>query len=83
MIKKILILLLIVIALILSLVWLLNTEIVQALGIKMRTSFYGEPISEDGMINNDFFEIKSDGTNPIETRRGLSNAIKYANQNNI
>lgn len=43
-----------------------------------------EPInSETGTINNRYFNIYSDGNNPEETTKGINNAIKYANKNNI
>ena len=45
--------------------------------------FYGEPFSEEGMINNNFFGIKSDGTKADTTTKGINKAIEYASKNNI
>lgn len=44
----------------------------------------GKPINEEtGIINNEFFNINSQGKNPEDTTNGINEAIKYANQNNI
>lgn len=44
---------------------------------------YGEPISEDGIINNKFFNINKYGKSAKNTTEGINKAIKYANENNI
>lgn len=42
---------------------------------------YGNPIAEDGTINNSYFDINADGAK--DTTSEINNAIKYANKNNI
>ena len=42
-----------------------------------------EPIFSDGTINNEYFDIDSNGNMPKETTKGLNEAIEYAFQNNI
>ena len=43
-----------------------------------------EPIDlNTGLINNEYWNISSDGTNPTETREGINNAIEYAYNNKI
>lgn len=44
---------------------------------------HGEPIKEDGTINNNYFGINSNGKNAKDTLIGINNAIKYASNNNI
>lgn len=44
---------------------------------------YGEPISDDGVINNKFFNINNEGKNAKATTKGINNAIEYASENNI
>lgn len=41
------------------------------------------PINEEGLINNYYFKISNDGTNEINTTRGLREAMEYAQKNNI
>ncbi len=43
-----------------------------------------EPIDlNTGLINNDYWNISSNGTNATETRKGINDAIEYASQNKI
>lgn len=44
---------------------------------------YGEPIGEDGEINNDFFGIGTQENDAQATTEGINAAIEYANENNI
>lgn len=44
---------------------------------------YGEPISVDGLINNEYFSISSNNTNAEKTTEGINQAIKYASNHNI
>lgn len=50
---------------------------------EMRIKQYGEPIADDGTINNNYFSIYADGTNEKDTTEGINRAIEYASQNNI
>ncbi len=40
-------------------------------------------INEDGLINNAYFNISSDGKNAKQTTNGINGAINYASKNNI
>lgn len=55
--------------------------------VNIKDFFYekmqGEPISEDGEINNKYFNISDDYENPKETLQGINEAIEYAGKNNI
>lgn len=44
---------------------------------------YGEPISEDGMINNAYFGIEIEGRDAKSTLEGINKALEYASKNNI
>ena len=81
--KKKIGILIIIIALVCFIVLWNNREKIIELENNIKSEIYGEPIYEDGTINNKFWGIESNGTKPIETRRGLSNAIDYASKNNI
>lgn len=48
---------------------------------KIRVELYGEPISNDGKINNNYFNIDSSGNR--ECAKEINTAIKYAYKNNI
>lgn len=48
-----------------------------------RIQRYGAPISSSGEINNRYFDIDSNGENSYKTTKGINEAIKYANENNI
>ena len=48
-----------------------------------KISMYGDPILEDGTINNSYFNISNNGKNALETTKGINNAIQYASNNNI
>ena len=44
---------------------------------------YGDPIAEDGTINNTYFGIEIDGNDAKKTLVGINKAIEYASKNNI
>ena len=44
---------------------------------------YGEPISEDGTINNEYFAIDLNEQNAEKITEGINKAIEYANKNSI
>ena len=44
---------------------------------------YGEPIGEDGTINNSYFGIEINGKNAKDTLDGINKALEYANKKNI
>ncbi len=44
---------------------------------------YGEPIGEDGTINNSYFGIEINGKNAKDTLTGINQAIAYASKKNI
>lgn len=76
-------LLFIIILVIISIIlYITNIEKIkeQNVWLKLR---YGNPISEDGTINNNYFGIKMDGTDPQGTLQGINEAINYASKNNI
>ncbi len=41
---------------------------------------YGEPIGEDGTINNSYFGIEINGKNAKDTLDGINKALEYANK---
>ena len=74
------VLIIVIILIILSFMWRTNIkEIIE----KVQIQNYGEPISENGEINNAYFKINSEGKNAKETTKGINNAIEYANIHNI
>lgn len=81
--KKIIFFLLMFFLLILILTVLVKNGVIENTYYSVLKQFYGEPFSEDGMINNSFFGIKSDGSNADATTKGINKAIEYANKNNI
>ena len=50
---------------------------------KILKQMYGNPISSDGVINNNYFNISPKGERPKETLEGINKAIEYADKNNI
>ena len=51
---------------------------------KINVKKYEEPINiETGEINNEYFNINSQGESEENTTNGLNNALKYCNENNI
>lgn len=57
---------------------------IQQINENVRKSLYGEPIDlSTGIINNEYFNISSNGTNAKNTTDGLNKAIEYASENNI
>ncbi len=54
------------------------------LTISIKQQLYGEPINiQTGEINNQFFNINSEGKNAKSTTNGINNAIEYAYKHNI
>lgn len=49
--------------------------------IKLRQ--YGEPIGNDGLINNEYFAISLSNDNPKKNTKGINAAIEYAFKHNI
>lgn len=41
---------------------------------------YGEPIGEDGTINNSYFGIEINGKNAKDTLDGINKVLEYANK---
>ena len=75
---------LVIIVIIICGMFFLHGETIKKIDYDVRKSMYGEPINiENGMINNEFFDIRKDGTNAKQTTDGINEAIKYANDNNI
>jgi len=65
---------------------LLKTNIINVGKIEeyVLKQMYGEPIDlTTGIINNNYFKIKMDGTDSENTTKGINKAIKYASKNNI
>lgn len=50
---------------------------------KLLKKMYGDPIAEDGTINNTYFGIEIDGNDAKKTLVGINKAIEYASKNNI
>lgn len=62
----------------------IDKQVVENIYYDAKKQLYGEPIDIDsGLINNKFFNISSNRTNASETRKGLNEAIDYANKMNI
>lgn len=81
--KKIIFFLLILFLLLFAIFVLVKNDVIENVYYNILEQFYGEPFSEEGLINNSFFGIKSDGTNADSTTKGINKAIEYANKNNI
>ena len=62
---------------------LVKNDVIENVYYNILEQFYGEPFSEEGLINNSFFGINSDGTNADATTKGINKAIEYASKNNI
>lgn len=69
---------------------IITVEIILLLNIRKITNnnemlkmMYGEPIKEDGTINNAYFGINANGERAKDTLVGINDAIKYASDNNI
>lgn len=61
-----------------------NRTQINELKKEIKIALYGEPIDDNsGIINNQYFGIKSDGTDAKQTTKGICDAIEYANKNNI
>lgn len=61
-----------------------NSKIVGEIGEQIKLAMYGEPIDlNTGEINNEYFAINREGSNEKETTKGINDAIKYANKQNI
>lgn len=61
-----------------------NVINIQQINENIRKSLYGEPIDlNTGIINNEYFNISSDGTNSIDTTKGLNKALEYCKKENI
>ena len=81
--KKIIFLLIFLFLFLLAVYILVKNNVIETMYYNVLKEFYGEPFSEDGMVNNAFFGIKSDGTSANATTKGINNAIEYASKNNI
>lgn len=84
--KRKIIILGIILVIIVLLVIAFSTKIMdmQQINENIRKNLYGDPIDlETGLINNEYFKIENDGTNPVETTNGLNSALEYSNINNI
>lgn len=82
--RKIVILFCLIILIILFIFIYCNMSYVKYIPYSIRQKLYGEPINkETGMINNQFFNINSEGKNAKSTTSGINEAIEYANMNNI
>ena len=53
----------------------------QIISYNIRYLLYGNPVDEEGLINNDFFDLNSN--NSIEVAQGFNELIEYACKNNI
>ena len=61
-----------------------NVINIQQINENIRKNLYGEPIDlSTGIINNEYFNISSNGTSAKNTTDGLNKAIEYASKNNI
>lgn len=81
--KKIIFFLLILFLLLFVIFILLKNDVIENMYYNVLKQFYGEPFSENGMINNSFFGINSDGTSATSTTKGINKAIEYASEHNI
>ena len=85
MIKKKYLVLILLIAVLIGIAYIFfSPEILEIIEENIRKSMYGEPINlETGEINNEYFSINAEGENPSQTAKGINNAVKYANKENI
>lgn len=77
---------LIIIFIIIILIILFSTNVIniEEFNGNVRKSLYGDPIDlETGTINNEYFNINSEGENANQTTKGINDAIEYASKNNI
>lgn len=81
--KKIILKIALIILFIIIGIILLNTEIIQTSLTNSSKEKYGQPISSEGIINNDYFNIKSNFTDAEATTKGINDAIKYATDNGV
>ena len=82
--KKIIFFLLILFLFVIFVIFiLLKNDVIENMYYNVLKQFYGEPFSENGMINNSFFGINSDGTSATSTTKGINKAIEYASEHNI
>lgn len=79
--KIIIIILLIIVIYLLKVICIDSNPINKILRI---VNYYGEPIEDiSGIINNEYFNIYSDGSHEEETTNGINEAIRYCSKNNI
>lgn len=60
-----------------------KTKIFREINYESRKKMYGEAFDENGVINNQFFNIYKDCTHSEQTTKGINEAIQYAYKNNI
>lgn len=70
-----------ILLIVLVILWIHESKIIS--NEKLLKRIYGEPISEDGMINNAYFGIEIEGRDAKATLEGINKAIEYASKNNI
>lgn len=65
--------------------WLLSifSDQINIFWDKINIQLYGEPISNEGIINNKYFGIDNEGKNAPKTTQGINDAIEYANEHDI
>lgn len=71
----------IILLILLAILWMYESKIIS--NEKLLKKMYGEPIAEDGTINNAYFGIEIDGNDAKKTLAGINKAIEYASKNNI
>ena len=71
----------IILLILLAILWMYESKIIS--NEKLLKKMYGEPIAEDGTINNAYFGIEIDGRDAKKTLVGINKAIEYASKNNI
>ena len=70
-----------ILLILLVILWMYESKIIN--NEKLLKKMYGEPIAEDGKINNAYFGIEIDGRDAKKTLVGINKAIEYASKNNI
>lgn len=70
-----------ILLIVLVILWIHESKIIS--NEKLLKKMYGDPIAEDGTINNTYFGIEIDGNDAKKTLVGINKAIEYASKNNI
>lgn len=69
--------------LLILIIFIANKRYMISLNVSSTEKMQVKPISDDGEINNKYFGIYNDYSNPKKTLQGINEAIEYASKNNI